>query len=58
MMVGVNTLELNEATIIQVVQYWLNAQLVNNAPVVTSVTMNSGVVTKVFSVQVESQVRP
>ena len=56
-MVGTNTLELNEATMIEAVQYWLNAQLVNSAPVVTSITMGAGMA-KTFSVQIESQVRP
>lgn len=37
MMVGKNELCLNEATMMQAVQYWLNAQFVNAAPVVKGV---------------------
>ena len=53
-MKGSNTLELNEATMIEAVQFWLNSQFVEGkAPVVKSVTGGTGTYDNMFKVSVE-----
>lgn len=38
-MIGNNELHLNEATMIQALQYWLDSKMVNTAPTVTGISM-------------------
>ena len=53
-MKGNNTLELNEATMIDAIQYWLDAQFVQGkAPVVKSVKGGTGTYDNTFKVAVE-----
>lgn len=54
-MKGNNTLELNEATMIEAVQYWLECQFAEGkAPIVKSVTGGSGM-TKTFEGKLENR---
>jgi hypothetical protein len=42
-MIGTNRMQLNEATMMDVVQQWLDRQLAENAPKVTGITSYNGV---------------
>ena len=53
-MKGSNTLEFNEATIIEAIQYWLNSQFVEGkAPTVKSVKGGSGTYDNTFKIGVD-----
>mgnify|MGYP001248570355 CR=1 FL=1 len=52
-MIGNNSLQLNEATMIQALQFWLDSQFINKAPIVTAISCASGP-SKVFCVSLES----
>ena len=58
-MKGNNELNLNEATIIEAIQFWLNAQFAEGkAPTVKSVKGGTGTYDNTFKVGVEDSVAP
>lgn len=52
-MKGSNILELNEATMIEIVQFWLNAQVICLAPNVTGVKASGDSFSKTFKIILE-----
>lgn len=52
-MKGNNELHLNEATMIEAVQYWLNSRFVNAAPVVHGISGGKDSYSKIFVVSVK-----
>jgi len=54
-MVGSNELHLNEATIIEALQFWLDAKLKVPVPTVTGVKTNDAYGSKTFVVSVSSE---
>lgn len=54
-MIGNNELHLNEATLIEALQFWLDAKLKVPAPTVTGVKMNDAYGSKTFVVSVSSE---
>ncbi len=55
MMVGHNELHLNEATMIEAVQYWINSLLVKNKPIVKSISCSVDTYSKTFVVGILSE---
>lgn len=53
-MKGSNDLILNEATMIEAIQYWLNAQMVK-APTVTSVKRETSGLSDQFRIELDSE---
>ena len=58
-MKGNNELRLNEATMIEALQLWLDSKFAKDAPRVTSVeAINSGAYCKEFSIKVTDEPKP
>lgn len=55
-MKGTNELILNEATVIEALQLWLDSQMVPKAPVVTGVKLKSDGYAKTFEVALDADV--
>ena len=54
-MKGNNEIRLNESTMVEVVQQWLNREMPNNTPKVTSVTSDNDNYAPGFTVKVSDQ---
>lgn len=54
-MKGFNDFTFNEATMIQAVQFWLDAQFVRDPPQVRSINCSDSMSSKTFTVRVESK---
>lgn len=53
-MKGSNSLILNEATMIEAVQFWLDSKMVQHAPKVTGVNAKTDVYSKTFTVSLDA----